>query len=129
MFWNCRRFKQGKNCDSELFCTNSLSLHLGFRKDSVVSLQVKIQKKSNLNWINFSLFIYHNFVHSKLTEAARLRCELIEKIERKKLAFLDKKSIKKEAEWKLWPLKKFSAMYFCENSDLEKKTLSLFSFL
>ena len=60
-------------------------------------------------------------MHSTLTEAARSRCQFIEKIERKKLAFLDKKSIKKEAEWKLWPLEKFSAMYFCENSDLEKK--------
>ena len=68
-------------------------------------------------------------MHSKLTEAARSRYQLIEKIEQKKLAFLDKKSIKKEAEWKLWPLEKFSAMYFCENRNLEKKTLSLFSFL
>ena len=41
---------------------------------------------------------------------------------------LSKKSIEKEAEWKVWPLEKFSGMYldFCENRDLEKKTEFVF---
>ena len=99
---------------------------------SPVCLQVKIQRKSDLNWkmrINISLFISVIFVQSKLTETASSGYrgyQLIEKIERNTLAFLDKKSIEKEAEWKVWPLEKFSGMYFCENRDLEKKTEFVF---
>ena len=54
----------------------------------------------------------------KLTEAARSRCQFIEKIEQKTLAFVTKKSIKKEAEWKLWP-KIFFAVYFWEAFNID----------
>ena len=64
-----------------------------------------------------SLIRYHNFVH-KLTKAARSRCQFIEKIEQKTLAFVTKKSIKKEAEWKLWP-KIFFAVYFWEAFNID----------
>ena len=43
-------------------------------------------------------------------------------------AFVDKKSIKKDTEWKLWPLEKIFAMYFCGNKHLHEMSLSLFSF-
>ena len=63
--WNCPRFKQEKNCDSELFCTNSLSLHLGRIKMSLS----KLKFKGRVIWtekcgLTFTFYIgYHNFLH------------------------------------------------------------------
>ena len=63
--WNCPRFKQEKNCDSELFCTNSLSLHLERIKMSLS----KLKFKGRVIWtekcgLTFTFYIgYHNFLH------------------------------------------------------------------
>ena len=82
-------------------------------------------------WIKISLAYPMNIIsctNVRLTEATCLRCLFIGKKERKKPAFVDKKSIKKDTEWKLWPLEKIFAMYFCGNKHLQEMSLSLFSF-
>ena len=115
--------KKEENCDSDLFCTNSLSLHLGRIKMSLS----KLKFKGRVIWtekcgLTFTFYIgYHNFVHSKLTEAVRSRCQLIEKIERKKLAFLEKKLIKKKLNGNFDLSKSFLPCIFVKTGTLKKR--------
>ena len=113
-------FKQEKDCDSEFFCSNSLSLHLGRIKMS----RSKLKFKGRVIWTEKCGLTFHlpviiiSYTNSRPNEAVRSRCQFIKKMKRRKLTFVDKKSIKKEAEWQPLPLKKFSAKYFRENKRL-----------
>ena len=105
-------FKQEKDCDSEFFCSNSLSLHLGRIKMSRSNLKFK----GRVIWTEKCGLTFHlsviiiSYTNSRLTEAVRSRCQFIKKSETKETSFRRQK-IDQERRWKATST---SQKVFCE---------------
>ena len=105
-------FKQEKDCDSEFFCSNSLSLHLGRIKMS----RTKLKFKGRVIWtekcgLTFHLSVIINFVHKLTTHRGRpLAMSVYQKNEAKETSFRGQKVDQKRS----WMATSTSQKVFCE---------------
>jgi len=99
--WNCQRFKQEKNCDSELFCTNSLSLHLGRIKMSLS----KLKFKGRVIWtekcgLTFHFFLYRlSYLRAQQTHRGRPLAMLAYRKNRAKETSFLRQKIDQKRSW------------------------------
>ena len=112
-------FKQEKDCDSEFFSSNSLSLHLGRIKMS----RSKLKFKGRVIWtekcgLTFHLSFIINFVHKLTTHRGRpLAMSVYQKNKAKETSFRAKKNrSKKKLNGNLYLSKSFLRSIFVKTS-------------